>query len=295
MRHRVDYIDRDAGKFLPSVSGALDLRPLSRAKLKAYADLATRAGRDRRGLFLLEGPRAIEDALARGVRFRALVTAGEGGSIASRWAESGLLPPEVPVHGVEERELAALADTATPQGVVAIGALPRLGLDALPPPRARAWLLVDGVRDPGNLGTLLRTLAAVGGEAAILTTGTVDAFNPKALRAAAGATFAVALAAGVEPGRAVGWCRERGLPVVALSAGGADLMRAVVPPGPVALAVGNETTGLGPEVLEAATLVAGLPMASGIESLSAAVAGSVAMYLLTRANGTETGAKGGEG
>jgi RNA methyltransferase, TrmH family len=257
-----------------------EIRPLSRAKRKIFADLGTRNGRERRGFFRLEGPRAIEDAMARGARFRCVVVSAEGEPLAARWIDGGLLDAEVEMYRVSENELAAIADTATPQGVVAIGPLPSLAPDALPADLGRLMLLVDGVRDPGNLGTLFRTLAAVGGRTALLCRGTVDAYNPKALRGAAGATFDLAIAAGLERGEAVDLLANRGARVIALAAGAPSLFEAALPDTPLALAVGNEATGLDAEIEDHAALTVGLPMAPHIDSLSAAVAGSIALYTL---------------
>lgn len=232
-------------------------------------------------MYLLEGPKSIEDALARGAAIRWLVASEEGWPAVEGWRAAGLLRPDVEIHRVPAEELAAMADTVTPQGILAAGAIPPRGLDALPEDVGRLALLVDGVQDPGNLGTLLRTLAAAGGRVAICVKGTVDPFNPKALRGAAGATFALSIAFGVERGEAIEWCAGRGIPIVALEARGPSLFDADPPDPPVALAVGGEAAGLGVGLLDRAARVVGLPMEAGVESLSAAVAGSIAMYALT--------------
>jgi TrmH family RNA methyltransferase len=275
------------------VSPETRFRPLSKARRSRIADLATRAGRERHGRFLLEGPRAIEDALRRGLALECLVANTDGEADVSRWMEEGLVPETTALSRAEGGELERLADTTTPQGVLAVGELPPAGLDALPDPgglpRASAAasapiLLVDGVQDPGTLGTLLRTLAAVGGRMAICCTGTVDPFNPKALRGSAGTALSLSIARGVERDAATGWCAEHGIPIVALAAGGSDLFAGAsdigLPSGPVALAIGNEAAGLSPEIERAARVVAGIPMEPGVESLSAAIAGSVALYAL---------------
>ena len=249
-------------------------------------------------MFLLEGPRAIEDALSRGAKLSWLVVDAAGEEAVGRWLAAGLVPESVGLHRADTAELARLADTTTPQGVLAVGELPAGGLDALPEPeRGNAGgseaagaggapiLLVDGVQNPGNLGTLLRTLAAVGGKGAICCKGTVDPFNPKALRGSAGGALALAVARGVEREAAAGWCAERGVAIVALAAGGKDLFvgrqpGGALPPGPLALAVGGEAAGLSAEIRRAAAVTVGIPMGPGVESLSAAVAGSVALYAL---------------
>jgi TrmH family RNA methyltransferase len=266
------------------LNGARGFAPLSKARRSTIADLTTRAGRERHGLYLLEGPRAIEDALARGAKLTWLVADGAGEREVERWLAAGLVPEGSALFRAAEGELARLADTTTPQGVLAVGELPAEGLEALPAP-GEVVLLVDGVQDPGNLGTLLRTLAAVGGAAAICCKGTVDPFNPKALRGSAGTTLWLAVARGVERRAAADWCAERGMAIVALAAGGVDLFggrspAGPLPAGPLALAVGGEAAGLSPEILAAAAVVAGIPMDPGVESLSAAVAGSIALYAL---------------
>jgi TrmH family RNA methyltransferase len=279
--------DRDAREARP-------FTPLSKARRSAIADLATRAGRERQGMFLLEGPRAIGDALERGAKLRWLVVDAEGEREVARWLAAGLVPEATALYRAAEADLERLADTTTPQGVIAVGELPAEGLAALgdvdvggprPAGAGSLLLLVDGVQDPGNLGTLLRTLAAVGGGGAICCKGTVDPFNPKALRGSAGAALSLSLARGVERREAADWCGERGVAIVALAAGGSDLFAGrgpagPLPDGPLALAVGGEAAGLSPEILEAAAVVAGIPMEPGVESLSAAVAGSIALYAL---------------
>jgi TrmH family RNA methyltransferase len=268
------------------LNGARGFAPLPKARRSTIADLTTRAGRERHGLYLLEGPRAIEDALARGAKLTWLVADGAGEREVERWLAAGLVPEATALYRAAEAELARLADTTTPQGVLAVGELPAEGLAALSAP-GDVVLLVDGVQDPGNLGTLLRTLAAVGGAAAICCKGTVDPFNPKALRGSAGAALGLAVARGVEHRAAAAWCAERGVAIVALAAGGVDLFggrspAGPLPAGPLALAVGGEAAGLSPEILAAAAVVAGIPMDPAVESLSAAVAGSIALYALAQ-------------
>ncbi|HYO47232.1 MAG TPA: RNA methyltransferase [Gemmatimonadota bacterium] len=252
---------------------------LSKARGSQIADLSTRAGRERHGLFLLEGPRAIEDALGRGARLSYLVADPTGEEAVARWLAAGLVPESTALYRAETVDVERLADTTTPQGILAVGELPLEGLAALAEPGS-VILLVDGIQDPGNLGTLLRTLAAVGGKAAICCKGTVDPFNPKALRGSAGAALSLAVARGVEREAAAGWCAERGVAIIALAAGGSDLFAGRQPAGPLALAVGGEAAGLSPEIERAAALVVGIPMEPTVESLSAAVAGSVALYAL---------------
>ncbi len=257
-----------------------EVRPLSQAKRKIFADLGTRNGRERHGLFLLDAPRAIEDALTKGARFRWLVADETGAAEVERWTRAGIVGGDTELLRASSADLAAIADASTARGVVAIGAVPAHGPDAFPADPGRLVLVADGVQDPGNLGTLLRSLAAVGGRTAVLCRGTVDPWNPKALRGAAGATFELAIAAGLAAEEAVALLAERGISLVALAAGAPSLFEAPLPEGPLALAVGNEGAGLEPEIARRAVATLGLPMDASVESLSAAVAGSVALYVL---------------
>jgi TrmH family RNA methyltransferase len=120
----------------------------------------------------------------------------------------------------------------------------------------------------------------VGGRSAILCRGTVDPYNPKAVRGAAGLTPTLSIAAPVAAAEAVEWCAARSRPIVLLEAGAPDLFEARLPEGPLALAVGSEARGVTPEVSGAASLRVGLPMSGPVESLSVAVAGSIALYAL---------------
>lgn len=255
------------------------VQPLSRAKRKIFGDLRTRAGRVRHNLFLLEGWLAIEDAVSRGVDFPYLIVREQELSRFDAWTAREQLG-SANVYSASADDFESLAQTTTPQGVIAVGNLPPLDLAALPTESPGLTLLADEIRDPGNLGTLIRTLAAVGGRTALFPSGTVDPFNPKALRAAAGCGFGLDMATGMTRTTAVEWCAARKLPVIALEAGAPDLLKTILPPPPVALAVGNETTGVSYEIKDHAALVVGLPMSEGVESLSAAVAGSVALYVV---------------
>lgn len=263
------------------MSSGLEVHRLSRAKRKMFADLGTRAGRNRHNLFLFEGWLAIEDAVSRGVDFPYLIVRDDALPRFEAWTAREMLRSAI-VYTAPAVDFAALAQTTTPQGVIAVGNLPALDLATLPTGSPGLTLLADEIRDPGNLGTLIRTLAAVGGRTALLPSGTVDPFNPKALRGAAGCSFVLDMATGMTRSAAVEWCAARQLPVVALEAGAPDLFQTVLPSTPVALAVGNETAGVSDEIKDHAALVVGLPMSDQVESLSAAVAGSVALYVVAQ-------------
>ena len=180
------------------------------------------------------------------------------------------------VTRVEAKVFAEVAATEAPQGIALVVQEPSVALNDLP---AGRFVLLDGVQDPGNAGTLLRSAWAFGLTGAVALDGTVDVWNPKAVRAAAGAGFHLAVArARWEEAR--DWLGAGGRPLFVGADGGRDV-RAVEVEGDWALAVGNEGRGPRRELVARARETLSVPMPGGAESLNAAVAGSVLLWELT--------------
>jgi TrmH family RNA methyltransferase len=141
-------------------------------------------------------------------------------------------------------------------------------------------LLLDGVQDPGNAGTLVRAAAAFALDGVVALDGTVDLFNPKVVRASAGCVFRIPLVheSWVRFGA---WLGRIGARVIAADAGGEDVA-AWRPSGSWALVVGSEGAGVRAEISRAASASVRVPMPGGVESLNAAVAGSILLYMMTR-------------
>jgi TrmH family RNA methyltransferase len=230
------------------------------------------------GAFVVEGVRLAEEALHAGWPALLVLHTEQLGpraqAVIAGFAERG-----VPVETATEAVLKAASDTETPQGLIVA-----LKLQPLPlPPKLDFVLIPDGVRDPGNLGTLLRTAAAAGVQAVLLPPGTVDAYAPKVVRAAMGAHFRLA----VQP---MDWpaihstVHSPGHPlrVLLADAGGglpytqADLRL------PLALVVGGEAEGASPPAIAMADDRLHIPMPGGIESLNAAVAAAILVFEVVR-------------
>lgn len=244
-------------------------------RVKLARRLHVRRHREREGLFLIEGPHVLEAALDAGAAiaevFCTAAFAGGQPTLAAR-----LEAAPWPVWEVSEALLARLAATEEPQGAVAVA---RLVPDA-PEPRVVPGLLVlalDGVSDPGNVGGALRAAHAAGADV-VLGPGCCDRFNPKAVRASAGALFAVP--ARVEGDLAGLLCRLRGEgagvflaePRGARPCWAADLRR------PAAIVVGSEARGPSAPVRAEATGNIAIPMPGGAESLNAAAAAAILLY-----------------
>lgn len=252
---------------------------LSRAEEKLVRGLMHRKTRQREGLFLIEGVRAVEELLAAGFAPRLALVASSledtprGAVLLAQLEAVGAARP------VAERRLAALAATDTPQGVVAVAEIPRCELAGLRPDERATVLMLDGVQDPGNVGTLIRTAGAFGVLAAVTLPGTVEPWNPKAVRSAAGASFRVPIVpTGLD--EVLEWLRARGFVVFAADAGGTRF-DAVEPARRVALAVGNEGAGLSPRVRRAADALLAVPIRGRVESLNVAAAAAILLHHLT--------------
>jgi TrmH family RNA methyltransferase len=219
----------------------------------------------------------VADALAAGVELRALYAepAADAGLIALV-ARTG-----APVHRVHEGVLSKVLDLVSPQPVVGVGAQPRHRLDAVlraGADRRRSVLVLVGIQDPGNAGTLVRVAEGAGCAGVVLCAGSVDLFNPKTVRATAGSLFRVPVVQSVEWGEVLVGADASGLSSVATVAGGGSPPEEVALGGAVAVFLGSEAHGLPAELVERAGRRVTVPMDGEIESLNAAVAGAVLAF-----------------
>jgi TrmH family RNA methyltransferase len=240
-------------------------------------NLHQRKGRRRRGLTVAEGVRLVEEALSVGVPLKGvLVSSSFGATDRGAALLRDIAGRAVPLEEVPDRTFRELADTDTPQGVLAVIEVPTWSLAELKPGPRAPVLVLDAVQDPGNVGTLLRTAFALGAAGAVLLRGSADLANPKVIRSAMGATFRLPTAA-VEPAEFVAWCRATDLEVWVSAADGVPLARARVPDR-LALVVGNEGAGVRQELRELAVRQVAIPLARGAESLNVAVAAGIVLY-----------------
>ncbi len=181
----------------------------------------------------------------------------------------------VPCEAVSQAVMDACSVTETPQGLLAVVPIPELPA----PPQPTLILVLDQLREPGNLGTILRTALAAGVELLLLAPGTVDVTNPKVVRAGMGAHFRLPIAAleWDEIRRAVAGCR-----VYLAAAGGATAHTQVDWRGRTALIVGGEAQGAGPQARALADAQVSIPMAGDVESLNAATAAAVLLFEAVR-------------
>lgn len=222
----------------------------------------------------MEGVRAIHDVLSAGGYVEELFVA-EGADIARLLDPAVDDPPDL--HLVTRSVLEAITDSVTPQGAVAVARSPLRNLEEV---RARHGLILIlvGVSDPGNVGTMIRTAAAAAVDAVVLTTGSCDPLNPKTARAATSALFDVPLVADVSFEEAAAVVSGLGFTTVGTAGSApttiyeADLTRRL------AIVLGNEAHGLAVEHRDALDEIISIPMPGAIESLNVATAGALVLF-----------------
>jgi len=242
-------------------------------------DLGRRKAREKHSLFVVEGVRSVEELLGSGLKVRGvlvapqLTSAPRGQALRAALDQSG-----VEVAEVSEKDFRSAAETESPQGVIAIGEVPARSLDTLKLPAVCRILLLDGVQDPGNAGTILRTAAALGATATIALPGTVDLWNPKVIRSSMGAQFQHP-AFHAPAGELISYLERNAVRLWATAADGAPLDRTGAP-ARLAIAVGNEGAGLSAEIRDRAERTVSLPISGSVESLNVAVATGIILYEL---------------
>ncbi len=242
--------------------------------------------------FLVEGIRGVEEAVDAGASVYEVLVAprllqsSRGRSLCQRLVSRGL-----EVIKVTEQVIAAVCETDTPQGVVAAVGMPEAEIRLEGNPLV---IVTDGISDPGNLGTLVRSAAAFGLSGAILTGGTVDVYSPKCVRATMGSLFRVPVRVMESAAEAVSSLARRGIAVVAADA------RAMTPcdahdfARPSGILLGNEARGCSPEAMALCGARVRIPMPGWAESLNVAAAGAVLMYEATRQRTVRTVGRGNQ-
>ncbi|MBA3890260.1 MAG: RNA methyltransferase [Gemmatimonadaceae bacterium] len=244
-------------------------------------DLRRRKARGRLGLFVGEGLRVVEELARSPITVRGVLHTPEAATSDQAAAVLRTLRQRgADVAEVSERDFATAAETDSPQGILAVAVAPDHRLGTLPPGDAIRLLVLDAVQDPGNVGTILRTAAALGATATIALPGTVDLWNAKVVRSAMGAHFH-------HPAFSCTWeeldgfCRQHGVAVWAADAAGEPLEGLSPPPG-MALVMGNEGAGITAATRNRADHLVALPIAAAVESLNVAVAAGILLHALRR-------------
>lgn len=249
-------------------------------KIKRIRSLLTeRQYRQHEKMYVVEGVRLVEEALKSGAKPE-IVLFSSGLSVRGRELLDRFTSLGCQVEEVDSRLLQSLSDTETTQGILAVLPQP----SAFLPPDWDLILILDRIRDPGNLGTILRSGAASGVQAFVLTPASTDAYAPKVVRAAMGAHLNVPILTLDWPEITAACKRDRKQPadlLVADSTGGSPSWQ-IDFRHPLALVIGSEAEGPQPAALDAADGRVCIPMPGKAESLNAAVAASILLYEIIR-------------
>jgi TrmH family RNA methyltransferase len=249
-------------------------------RLKDLRRALAQPGRDASGLAGIEGPNLLEEALRAGLRIPTVFVAQGAEHLLDRLA----LPAETEVLLLPKDLLDSALATETPQSVAALVEPPNWTWDDIfisPAKAAPLIVILAGLQDPGNLGTILRSAEAFGAQAVLSLPGTVSAWNPKAVRASSGSVFRLPqLSVSVED--CFARLRKAGMKIWTTAVRGAKAANHIDLTGPVALLIGNEGNGVPEELAALADGAVTIPCPGPVESLNAAIAVSVLLYEANR-------------
>ncbi|MBO5999132.1 MAG: RNA methyltransferase [Lachnospiraceae bacterium] len=247
-------------------------------RLASYRDKAKARRKD--GLFLIEGTRLFLDTPDQYIR--EIYT---GSSFvpdeSTREKLQRLTKGQVPAAVVSDDVFRHVCDTVTPQGILCTAALPEAGmkdmLDGMP-----LILILDGIQDPGNLGTIFRSAAAAGATGIIMSRDTADITGPKAVRSTMSAIFRTPYYYAEDLAGEIGLLKAKGLRVFAAAADKDHIYTRMPWNTPCAVIIGNEGNGISAKVMAAADCPVSIPMRKDVESLNAAVAASILLFEAAR-------------
>ena len=245
------------------------LTSLKNPKVMAWRSLKEKKGREEQQSFLVEGIRMVRDAFSSSLPVTAVL-------LREGFTPVFPLPPETPVFCLAEHVFQSVCDTRTPQGIAAV--LPLHTVEAHGP----RLLALDGVQDPGNVGTIIRTADAAGFDGILLSPDCADLFSPKVLRSTMGSIFRLGFSFPASLPETLAQLKKDGYSVLSSQLDGDPFYDRENIASSFVLVIGNEGNGITDAVKAVATHRLCLPMRGGAESLNAAVAAGIMMYDLTR-------------
>jgi TrmH family RNA methyltransferase len=241
-------------------------------RIKEWKKLQTRKGREDQGYFLLEGPHLLEEGLKQNVQIADIIVL-ETFQIPNNWKVD-----HSKIWVVTERVMKELASTQQPQGIIAICPLLKNQLNIQ---QHRKYVLLDGIQDPGNLGTIIRTADSAGFDGVILGEGTVDVYNSKVIRSTQGSIFHLPVVTG-NLEEWIGNIKEKQIPIYGTALVDAKFYYDIEPLQSFALILGNEGKGVNPHLLKQTSQNVYIPIYGQAESLNVAIAAGILFYTLSK-------------
>lgn len=277
VQHAARFVCSASGSNTGTGTGSAVLESTSNPRVKFVRSLFRRKQREETGKVVLEGHRLVLDTAEAGYEFDDLFYSVDASARSAALTPAFERCKSVPT-GVTGKVMAAISDTVTPQGVVAVMERPDL---PLPKKDWTLFLLCDGIRDPGNLGTLIRAAAGAGVQGILLTAGCTDPWGPKALRSGMSAQLRIPMRTNVEWDTVDEICEKYNMQLcVADGEGKEDIYdtKSMDFKLPTVIVIGSEANGVSDIAKSKATKLINVPLANEMESLNAAVAGAVILF-----------------
>lgn len=259
----------------------MELTGLQNPLVKAAAELKQKKYRQQRGEFLAEGLRTVEEAVAFKAAQQIFYTATEDERTLQLLEQAAAM--QVKLVCVSEAVMKKIADTETPQGIIAVCRMQEQTLEQLLA-SGKLLLVLDRVGDPGNIGTMLRTADAAGVGGIVLLKGTADIYAPKTVRASMGSLFHVPVLSGVAEQEFIDNAKKAGYQLLVTALDGADNLYQADLKGRLAFVMGNEAGGVSTTLLQQADKRVFIPMRGKAESLNVAMAAGIVMFEAMRRN-----------
>ncbi len=253
---------------------------LQNEQVKHVVALHKNKGRSESEEYLVEGKRFVKEAFSRQAQVKKIyyVTTGELTNLVEQAIFLG-----IPVQEVSEDVMRKMAATEEPQGILAIIEKTYPGWENIITAKNTIILVLDNIQDPGNLGTILRTALAADVRQIILTSGTVDLYNPKVMRSSMGSIFSQKILTDKKPQEIVNFFRQNRYTLAISSMEGNSIYSELASTYyPLALVIGNEAIGVSDYFVKQADIKYSIPMFNQVESLNAAMAAGIFLYELRR-------------
>lgn len=248
--------------------------------VKLTKSLCTKQGRDKEGLFIIEGYRNVKDAAEKKAKIEFILVSDK-----CNYDLSSLKGYKM--YTLAPRIFDYVSDTVTPQGIMAICKMEELSFSDIELGEKSLIVVCENLQDPGNAGTIIRSADAAGAKAVIMTKGCVDIYNPKVTRSLMSSLFSVKVVRNKNIDSVFGFLKSNGIKSVAGAL--SDKSKCIFDSdmtGNVAVFIGNEGNGLSEDTIKRCDLKVTIPMLGGAESLNASTAGAVMMYEFVRQNRT---------
>jgi len=268
-------------------ASGMELAEPSKAALQRARGLQRRRGRTESKQFLVEGRQAVREGLRRPGVVDALYLSWDAALDNADLVDLARAA-DVPCFALSEQNLASVTDTVTPQGIVAVANMVDVPLESVLAASPRLVVICAQVRDPGNAGTVIRCADAFGADGVILSSDSVEVYNPKVVRASVGSLFHLPVVEDTDLASTIEACRAAGLQIFATDgAAGTDLTHLGDDLAkPTAWVMGNESWGLPVEHLALADKTVAVPIYGQAESLNLATAAAVCLYASASAQRT---------